>query len=177
MSFRSERGAYPCDATRVLLEDNGVDFLPDGKSSNAYLAQLIATKAIDGEKAFHTPGMRVFHEGDNVTGIASKLLSAGENGFTYIMAANGASLHDIRSSTPLVFAGVKHPGIVPIFDRQVYDGKYVAGLVDGAGIVGDLNEHGNALTKGRVHTFQTGNNSLFGKDIPTPTFPLKGTEL
>ena len=172
-----DKKVYPCDATRELLETNGIDFLPAGKSSNAYLAQLIVTKSLDTKKVFYTPGFKGCHEGDNEIKTSKNLLSAGENGFTYIMTKNGAPLTDTWSSTPLIFAGVKHPGIVPIFDRRVYEGKYVAGFVDGSAALGDLDENGNALSEGKIHAFQTGKDSLFGTDFPIPAFPLRGTEL
>ena len=39
LSFKSDKGAYPCRSTRELLEDEGIDFLPPGNDANAYLAQ------------------------------------------------------------------------------------------------------------------------------------------
>lgn len=55
LMFKSDKGAYPCDATRRLMEDDGIKNLPAGKSANAYFAQLIASEALDTEKVFFTP--------------------------------------------------------------------------------------------------------------------------
>jgi len=54
--FKSDNGVYPCDATRKILENDGIDFLPLGKDANAYLAQLVATNTINSEKSFFVPG-------------------------------------------------------------------------------------------------------------------------
>ena len=172
--FKSERGTYPCDQSRKLLEkEEGIDFLPKGKSANAYLAQLIAIDTIDSEKAFYAPGTEGMREGDNKKDTAKTLLAPGENSFAYIMAPKGEALTDISSRTPLIVAPVKHPGIVPIFDAKAYGGIFVRGNVDGSAQTGKLNDHGNALSKGRIHFFQTGKDSLFGTDFPIVTFPLK----
>ncbi|MDB4341265.1 type II secretion system GspH family protein [Akkermansiaceae bacterium] len=90
LSFKSDKGAYPCRSTRELLEDEGIDYLPPGNDANAYLAQLVATDNIDTEKAFFAPGVLGAKEGDNIKGSSDKLLARGENSFAYIMAEDEA---------------------------------------------------------------------------------------
>ncbi len=187
LAFKSEYGAYPCDATRAILEEDpndqtledfhltrvGPDVLPSGTSANAYLAQLIASDTIDTEKVFFAPDVPGTREGDGIMGSADKLLAPGENGFAYIMAPNGMPLTDTKSYTPLVLAPVKGPGEhEPVFDPKVYGGKLVYGLVDGSSSVVDIDEDGKAISLGRKSFFQRGRDSLFGTDTPVVKYPL-----
>lgn len=171
VSFKTEYGAYPCDAIREKLKEDGFKNLPSGTCANSYLAQLIVTDIIDSETYFYAPGVDGTRKGDDRKDSAETILSAGENSFAYIMTLNGEPLSDVSSITPLVMAAIKHPGIVPIFNTEIYADKYVYGAVDGSGKVGDLNEHGNAMSKGRVHLLETGEDSLFGDEFPVLTFP------
>jgi len=173
MIFKKKYGAYPCDATRKILENDGIDFLPPGKDANAYLAQLLASQILASEKTFFAPGMEAFHQGDDRIDTADTILAQGENSFAYIMTTAGKPLTDTRSYTPLVLAAVKHPGIIPIFDTKVYRDRFVCGLADGSSMVGRLDENGSALSKGRIHFFQTGKDSLFGTDFPIIKYPLQ----
>lgn len=171
IAFKSDRGAYPCEYTRGELEEAGAKNIPAGQSSNAYLAQLVVTDIIDSEKYFGTPGVEGYKAGDDAKDTAKNLLSEGENGFAYVMTLKGEPLTDISSITPIVLASVETPGIVPIFNKEIYKGQIVYGCVDGSGKLGTLNKHGNAMSKGRIHMFQTGADSLFGEDFPVITFP------
>jgi prepilin-type N-terminal cleavage/methylation domain-containing protein len=169
--FKGDKGAYPCDATREILESDGVDFLPPGKDANAYLAQLVATNTIDSEKSFFAPGVLGAKEGDDIKGTSDKLLERGENCFAYIMAEDGAPLTDTSSFTPLVMAPIKAGGENPTFDPGPYGDKFVYGLVDGSSVAGDIGEDNRAKSKGRESFFQTGRDSLFGSDKPVVKLP------
>ena len=171
LSFKSDKGAYPCRSTRELLEDEGIDYLPPGNDANAYLAQLVATDNIDTEKAFFAPGVLGAKEGDNIKGSSDKLLARGENSFAYIMAEDEAPLTDTKSYTPLVIAPIKSGGDDPKFDGGPYGDKYVYGLVDGSSSAGDIAEDGTAKSSGRESFFQTGRDSLFGNDTPVVKLP------
>jgi prepilin-type N-terminal cleavage/methylation domain-containing protein len=173
LSFKSDKGAYPCRSTRELLEDDGIDILPQGTDANAYLAQLVATDNIDTEKAFFAPGVLGAKEGDNILGEAGegKLLARGENSFAYIMAEDEAPLTDTKSYTPLVIAPIKSGGDDPKFDGGPYGDKYVYGLVDGSSSAGDIAEDGTAKSAGRESFFQAGRDSLFGNDKPVVKLP------
>ena len=176
MSFKQDKGAYPCEGTREILEGDGIDFLPPGKDANAYLAQLVASNTIDSETAFFAPGGVVgAKEGDNIKGSPEKLLERGENGFAYIMAEDERPLTDTKSFTPLIMAPIKQGGESPTFDSGPYDGKYVMGLADGSSKAGEINEDGTAKSEGRETFFQTGRDSLFGSDktdVKLPTGAL-----
>lgn len=164
-SFRDEKGSYPCASTRELLEDEGVDNLPEGTTANAYLAQLVVTNIIDSEKYFFAPGVRSTVKGDDIKK-PGELLKRGENGFAYIMTEDELPLGGDLSVTPLVIAPIKSTGENPKFDASPYDGKYVYGAVDGAGRMGDIDDKGVATSKGRSSLFEQGRDSLFGSDVP-----------
>ncbi|MDB4369989.1 hypothetical protein N9Z23_01735 [Akkermansiaceae bacterium] len=171
--FKSEMGAYPCDATRKVMEEDGIKNLPVGKSANAYLAQLISSEAIDSEKAFHTPE-KGFKKGDDDTKTSKTLLAPGENGFAYIMAKGGKPLTDTRAFTPIILATIGRKGEgEPVFNADIYGGKFVMARVDGSAGTGDLNEKGHLRSSGRDSFFQTGRDSLFGVDIPELAYPLR----
>ncbi len=175
MSFKQEMGAYPCDRTRKILEEKEINYLPEGDSSNAYFAQLLAAYAIDSETAFFAPGGVVgAKEGDNIMGSADKILERGENGFAYIMASDGKPLTDTSADTPLILAPVidQRGGAEPRFDPEPYDGKFVCGLADGSARAGEIDEDGHAISKGRESYFQTGSDSLFGNETPIVKYPL-----
>ena len=186
LSFKSDYRVYPCDATRKKMEGDSdqpsphdplsllsTDVLPPGTSANAYLAQLIASDHVDTEKIFYAPGVIGAKEGDNIVGSSDKLLEQGENCFAYVMAPDGKPLTDTRAYTPLVLAPVKARGeSEPIFDGGPYSDKFVMGLVDGSAIAGDIDKNGKAVSKGRKFFFQTGPDSLFGKDTPVVKYPL-----
>ncbi|MDB2673870.1 hypothetical protein N9Y81_02850 [Akkermansiaceae bacterium] len=186
LSFKSDYGVYPCDATRKKMEGDpdqpsphdplsllSTDVLPPGTSANAYLAQLIASDHVDTEKIFYAPGVIGAKEGDNIVGSSDKLLEPGENCFAYIMAKGGDPLTDTRAYTPLVLAPVKARGeSEPIFDGGPYSDKFVMGLVDGSARTGEISKDGKALLKDGTSLFQTGPDSLFGKDTPVVKYPL-----
>ena len=173
LAFKLEMGAYPCDATRKVMEEDGIKKLPVGKSANAYLAQLIVSEDIDSEKAFHTPE-KGFKKGDDDTKTSKTLLAPGENGFAYIMNKGGKPLTDTRAFTPIILATIGKKGEgEPVFNADIYDGKYVMARVDGSAGTGDLNEKGHLRSPGRESFFQSGRDSLFGEDIPEITYPLR----
>ncbi|MDB2673872.1 hypothetical protein N9Y81_02860 [Akkermansiaceae bacterium] len=99
-------------------------------------------------------------------------LAEGTNGFAYIMAKNRAPLTDTKSYTPLILAGIVSKGAEPVFAPEIFGGKFVFGRVDGSSEAGDLDENGHATSKGRKSFFQTGPDSLFGKDTPVVKYPL-----
>ena len=173
LAFKLEMGAYPCDATRKVMEEDGIKKLPVGKSANAYLAQLSVSEDIDSEKAFHTPE-KGFKKGDDDTKTSKTLLAPGENGFAYIMNKGGKPLTDTRAFTPIILATIGKKGEgEPVFNADIYDGKYVMARVDGSAGTGDLNEKGHLRSPGRESFFQSGRDSLFGEDIPEITYPLR----
>lgn len=173
LAFKSNKGSYPCQATRELLEAEGIDSLPSGTSANAYFAQLVATDNIDNEWVFFAPGFIGGREGDNIMGSSDKLLEAGENCFAYIMAPNEKPLTDTRGNTPLVLAPVKEKGTSePIFDGGPYGDKFVMSLVDGSARSGKIDENGHALSLDDCSLFQSGADSIFGKDSPVVKYPL-----
>lgn len=172
MSFKDERGGYPSASTREILEQDGIDYLPEGKSSNAYLAQLIVTNTIDSEKSFFADGVLGAREGDDIKGSADKLLERGECGFSYIMAEDEKPLRDASSYTPLIIAPVREGGDNPTFDGDPFGDKYVMGLADGSASAGEIDEEGHAVSKGRETFFQTGRDSLFGNDKTELKLPL-----
>ncbi len=172
VSFKTDKGAYPCAYTREQLESDGIDNLPPGEDANAYLAQLVATEVIDSETYFYASGVKGAVKGDDIIGSSDKLLARGENGFSYIMTEDEEALSDVKSITPLVIAPVKSGGENPIFDGNPYADYYVYGAVDGSGKQGKVGKEGQAMSKGRDSLFQTGTDSLFGDEIPiikTPT--------
>ena len=171
MNFKGDESAFPCDLTRENLERKGIDFLPQGKDANAYLAQLVATDHIDSEKIFFAPGVPGTKEGDNIKGSAEKLLERGENSWAYIMSENGAPLLDVQSYTPLVIAPIKTGGENPTFLGGPYGNKFVYGMVDGSALAGDIGEDGRAQSDGRDSFFMTGRDSLFGSDKPVVVLP------
>ncbi len=173
LAFKSDKGAYPCQATRELLEAEGIDYLPPGNNANAYFAQLVVTDNIDTEKVFFAPGFIGGKEGDNIKDSPDKLLSRGENCFAYIMTPEGKPLTDTKAETPLVLAPVKEQGdSEPVFDQNPYHSTFVMGLADGSSIAGDLDKNGHALSPDGGSLFQTGANSRFGKDTPVVKYPL-----
>ncbi|MEJ6719638.1 MAG: prepilin-type N-terminal cleavage/methylation domain-containing protein [Akkermansiaceae bacterium] len=171
VSFKSDRGAYPCGYTRDALESDGFDNLPPGTDANAYLAQLIVTDVIDSEGYFYAAGVKGATKGDDIKGTPDKLLARGENCFAYIMTENEEPLNDVSSITPLVIAAIKTGGENPTFDASPYADKYVYGAVDGSGKVGDVGKNGEAKSKGRDSLFQSGTDSLFGDEIPVIKVP------
>ena len=171
VTFKTDKGAYPCDYTRENLESNGVDNLPEGTTANAYLAQLIVTETIDSETYFFASGVKNTIKGDDIIGTSDKLLARGENGFAYIMAEDGEALSDVKSITPLVIAPLKKGGENPIFDDSPYANYYVYGAVDGSGKQAEVAKDGSAMSRGRDSLFQTGTDSLFGDDIPVLVEP------
>ena len=171
VAFKADKGAYPCGYTREALESDGYDNLPPGTDANAYLAQLVVVDIIDDETVFYASGVKGATKGDNIKGTSDKLLARGENTFAYIMAENEEPLTDVSTMTPLVLAPLKTTGENPTFDGNPYADKYVMGLVNGAGQVGEIGKEGQAKSKGRDSIFQTGTDSLFGDDIPVVKAP------
>lgn len=169
MKFKMDRGSYPSAFTREALEDR-YDNLPEGTDANAYLAQLVVTGIIDSEGTFYAPGVRGAIKGDDLKA-AGKLLAQGENSFAYIMGENENALMDDSSMTPLVIAPLLQAGERPTFDDKVYAGKYVYGVADGSGKVGEVSKDGQASARGRDSLFQTGADSLFGRDVPVLKAP------
>ncbi|MDB2673874.1 hypothetical protein N9Y81_02870 [Akkermansiaceae bacterium] len=171
--FKSDMGAYPCDATRKAMEEDGIKNLPAGKSANAYFAQLIASETLDTEKVFFT-SEKGFKTGDDDTKTSKTLLAPGENGFAYILRKDGSALRDVKSDTPLVLAtvGEKREG-EPVFNADIYDGKVVVADVDGSATMLKINEKGHIISPGRKSLFQTGRDSLFGQDSPKVAYPLR----
>ena len=172
ITFKTDFGQYPCDATRDLLLKKGMAQLPLGSDANAYLAQLIVTDIIDSEARFYARKMQHMFKGDNNISNAKEILSKGENGFAYIIAQNNKPLTDVKSITPLIIAPILTAGENPTFDPLPYQGYYVYGAVDGSGKQGKISPTGQALSKDRTHLFQTGPNSLFGSEIPVVKPPL-----
>ena len=183
IDFKNEYGAYPCAFTlEAIINDNrplaeGVadkDSFRAKDDANAYFAQLLMSGCIDSEAFFYAAGVRGSIKGDDYQGTAAKLLSKGENSFAYIMASDKKPLSDTSSKTPLVMAPLKSIGKdgVPLFHDKIYTGYYVYGTADGSGLQSKISSTGLPLSKGRDHLFQTGDNSLFGKDIPVVKAPL-----
>lgn len=171
--FKSDMGSYPCDATRKLMEEDGIKNLPAGKSANAYFAQLIASESLDTEKVFFTPE-KGFKLGDDDMKTSKTLLSPGENGFAYTMRKDGSALRDVKSYTPLVLATLGEEGDgEPVFNADIYDGKVVVAHVDGSATLRKINEKGHIISPGRKNFFQTGRDSLFGQDSPKVVYPLR----
>ena len=168
LAFKADYGAYPCDATRGELAKEGFTTLPTGDNSNAYLTQLLAAEAIDSTASFVVHGTQFTKN----SRWSKNDLAEGINGFAYIMAKNRAPLTDTKSYTPLILAGIVSKGGEPVFDTKVFGGKFVYGLVDGSSSAGDLDENGHAISTGRGSFFQTGPDSLFGKDTPILKYPL-----
>lgn len=169
-SFRQEKGSYPCQSTRELLVDDGVDNLPEGTDANAYLAQLIVTDIIDSEQYFFAPGVRGTAKGDDIKK-PGELLKRGENGFAYIMTEDELPLGGDISITPIVIAPLKQSGENPTFDDSPYDGKFVYGAIDGSSKTGEISDKGIAKSKGRESLFEQGRDSLFGSDVPVIKAP------
>ncbi|MDF1712813.1 MAG: hypothetical protein P1U90_11290 [Akkermansiaceae bacterium] len=168
LAFKADNGAFPCDATRGELAKEGFTNLPTGDSSNAYLTQLLTADAIDTTGPFAVAGTQFTKQNR----WSKNDLAEGTNGFAYLMAPNGAPLTDTRSFTPLILAGIVAQGSEPVFDKKVFGGKFVMGLVDGSSTAGDLDENGHAVSEARESFFQTGPDSLFGKDTPVLKYPL-----
>lgn len=170
--FKQDKGSFPSAYTREQLENDGYDNLPEGTTSNAYLAQLIVTEIIDSETYFFAGGVKNAIKGDDITGTSDKLLARGECGFAYIMTENEEALSDTKTYTPLVIAPLKKNGENPIFDGNPYADYYVYAAVDGSGKQGKISKEGEAVSKGRKGgLFQTGADSLFGDDIPVIKAP------
>ncbi len=168
LSFKADKGAYPCDATREVLAQDGFTNIPTGNSANAYLTQLLVADAIDTTAPFSVAGTQFTKQNR----WSKNDLAEGTNGFAYLMAPNGAPLTDTRSFTPLILAGIVAQGSEPVFDKKVFGGKFVFGRVDGSSAAGDLDENGHAVSEARESFFQTGPDSLFGKDTPVLKYPL-----
>lgn len=167
VAFQNEYGVFPCEFTRKELEEKGHENLPAGDSACAYLAQLIVADYIDSESYFYVYGMSNSVKGDDIITSPDKLLTRGENSFSYVMAKNGESLSDVEPKTPLVITPLIRGGESPIFDSNVFNGYYVCGLADGSASRGKIDNEGRA-TK---HLFATGSGSLFGDDIPVVKLP------
>jgi hypothetical protein len=173
LSFKMEQGSFPCQATRKLLEDDGIDFLPSGTSADGYIAQLVATDNIDSEKIFTLPGLFPPKMRDCLRYTGS-LLDPGENSFAYIMAPDEKPLTYSKNDTPIILVAIAEEGQKePIFNHRIYGNKFVVGLVDGSSTAGDLDENGHAVSEARESFFQTGPDSLFGKDTPVLKYPLR----
>jgi hypothetical protein len=169
LAFKADYGTFPCDATRGELAKEGFTNLPTGDSSNAYLTQLLTADAIDTTGPFAVAGTQFTKQNR----WSKNDLAEGTNGFAYLMAPNGAPLTDTRSFTPLILAGIVAQGSEPVFDKKVFGGKFVMGLVDGSSTAGDLDENGHAVSEARESFFQAGPDSLFGKDTPVLKYPLR----
>ncbi len=155
------------------MEKDGTENLPAGKSANAYLAQLVASEIIGTEAAFFTPE-KGFKKGDDDTKTSKTLLAPGENGFAYVMAKGGKPLTDVSSFTPLILASIGKKGEgEPVFNADIYNGSFIKANADGSATIGKIDEKGHLISPGRKSFFQTGRDSLFGKDIPEIAYPLR----
>lgn len=167
--FDNSFGSYPSDDTRQTLEDEGVD-VPDGDTSNAYLAQLIVSKAIDGEKIFYAKGVRGSKEGDDITNSRDKVLEKGECGFGYVMLADNEALSASysTSATPLVVAPLKEAGIDPVFETNAYNNECVYLRGDSSVATNRLTEEGKATLTGQrgKNLFSVGDDTIWEDDQP-----------
>lgn len=172
--FDNSFGSYPSDDTRQTLEDEGVD-VPDGDTSNAYLAQLIVSKAIDGEKIFYAKGVRGVVEGDDITNSRDKVLEKGECGFGYVMLADNEALSASysTSATPLVVAPLKEGGTDPVFDIKAYNNECVYLRGDSSVATNRLTEEGKATLKGQrgKNLFSVGDDTIWEDDQPEVKSP------
>lgn len=173
-SFHKEYGMYPGEESRDLLAREHDDRFRFEDDANDYLAQLLVTDIIDSESYFYAGGVKGAIKGDDIQGSPDKLLAKGENSFAYIMAENKKPLTDFSSVTPLVIAPITAgtQNGIPLFDPGPYADKYIYGAVDGSGKIGEIGKTGLPLSKGRIHLFQTGPDSLFGDETPVVKYPL-----
>lgn len=89
------------------------------------------------------------------------------------MAPDEKPLTNTSSGTPLVLAPVKEEGTSePIFNKEPYGHKFVAGLADGSATAGKLDKNGHALCPRGGSLFQSGPDSLFGNDTPVVKYPI-----
>jgi len=165
--FENEYGSYPSDDTREDIEDAEIE-CPAGDDANAYLAQLIATGFLDAEEVFYAKGVRGTRKGDDIVSSPEEMLAEGENGFGYVMLADGEALSSssAKSTTPILVAPLKEGGTEPLFDPEPYNDQMVYLRADGAVVKTRIKPDGEAgLAKGKT-LFSTGEDTMWGDDQP-----------
>jgi len=165
--FDNEYGSYPSEDTKEDLEDSEIE-CPAGDDANAYLAQLIAAKFLDAEEVFFAKGVRGTKLGDNDVSSPDEMLAKGENGFGYVMLADGEALSSsiAKSTTPVLVAPLIEGGTEPIFDPSPYNEKMVYFKADGSVTEARIKTDGKAgLKKGKT-LFDIGEETMWGRYQP-----------
>ncbi len=166
-SFDAEFGSYPSDDTREDVEASGNE-CPAGDDANAMLGQLIATKMLEAEEVFFAKGVRGTKKGDDDVSSPEEILAKGENGFGYVMLADGEALSSstAKSTTPILVAPISEGGTDPTFDPNPYNEQMVYARADGSVKEARIKTDGTAgLKKGRT-LFSIGENTMWGDDQP-----------
>lgn len=173
LTFVENYGSYPSDETKQQLFEDGFKELPHGNDANSYLAQLLASGAVDSESIFYIKNMKGIRKADNQFGTSESMLSKGENGFGYVMLKGDRPLKSPGSIVPLVIAPLIADGSDPRFDPKPFADQYIYLTPDGAVSGGKISDDGIPIAKGRGKEglFGAGKNSVFGKDIPDVKMP------
>ncbi len=129
--FEQDFGSFPDDYTATRDPDLA-DFT--GDDANVYLGQLIEAGILDDEKIFALKGGASVKGAPDNNISEGNVLTAGENGFSYIMKEEGVSFSTSdKSSIPILAGAMDHKDPSKNkFNYSVFGGKALIIRVDGS---------------------------------------------
>ena len=170
--FQQDRGAFPCDATAEVLQEDSPDINFGelmGDTSNPYFRQLLITQQDPSEKNFYVKltGNKTTKEGDNKVA-NGKALERGENAMAYVMLKSKEDESKKNSvsktSAPLAICGLfparsPYAGDSLMFDNKSFRGHAFVLFCDGSvkdqekNLEGDEDDEDKAKFKQGVDIF------------------------
>ena len=168
IEFDHEFGHFPSEDSRKKLVAAGKK-LPKGDTANHFLGQLLAANILDSEKFFYVDKIPGTKKGDDVFNTPETILGRGENGFGYVMLADGKPLsQEFRFSTlPVVVAPLLKGGKNPTFQRKLFNGEGVYLKLDSSVGTCEISKKGELLFRPTgKDLFSTEGETIWGKDTP-----------
>lgn len=180
-NFDQDYGSYPSpgDGTAKAVTENNpsAGYTFAGGKSNDYFRQLVAAGYADSESTFYAKAP--YTKKPDKAMKADKCLAAGEVGFAYIMKnATEPIPSSGNSGRPLIVAAVKDGLGDGTFEPDVYDRKAVVQRIDNSGSIESVRpSDGLCLVGGGKTLLQSGDDTVWGTDIPSPIIvpPMKAS--
>lgn len=160
IEFDQDFGEFPSDQTAAADPDLNAYC---GEYSNDYLGQFIAGGYVKSEEIFYAKGgsgshNELKHRPDNDFSTREKTLEAGECGFAYVKGVNAEPAHP---ETPILMAPMYGDGYQ--FNPDIYDGKAMALLVNGAAKMYRIDKNHHAMIGGGKTLFEGGKDTVWGE--------------
>ncbi len=168
--FEGDFGSFPDDYTATRDPDLA-DFT--GNDANVYLGQLIQSGVIEDEGVFALKdGASVKGAPDNIISDGN-ILTAGENGFSYIMEEEGVSFSTSdKSSIPILVGAMDHKDPSKTkFNSSVFGGKALVIRIDGSAKQERINKSGQVVLPDGKSLFDSSEDGIWEGYAPHVYLP------